>query len=302
MIQYFKRTIQDRFIKIIPDAQTGCWVNIVNPSAQELDFVSRKFSLDKKNLESGLDQNELPRLDFVDGDVYLFTKIIPSLERRDIETYLIIISRRFIFTLSKSQPEFVDDILRGRIEFVTTQKLKCLIKLFSLINESFERVTASIVRSIKTKREIRELEEKDLEVLLEQENVLNNLLSAYSHINLLYQRTIRKIKFFEQDKEIIEDLTVEAAQGLEICRSSLKSISNARSYYSILISNKLNRVITILTVFTVLISLPAAISGIYGMNVRLPLQKSPMVFYYIIVSIGIIWIAFLWYLRKRRVI
>ncbi len=302
MIYYFKRTIQQRTIKEIPNFEIGCWINVFDPSPEEIDYLAKEFSLDKKNLESGLDQNELPRLDFVAGDVYLFTKIIPKIKKREIETYLIVVAKKFILTLSKTQPDFIKDILEGKVNFVTTQKLKCLIKLFSLINESFEKVTAEVVKSVGRKRDIGELEEKELETLLSQENILNNLVSSYNYINLLYQRVIRRIEFFPQDKEIIEDLTIEAAQGLEICKSSLKTISNLRNYYSILISNKLNRIITILTVFTILISLPAAISGIYGMNILLPLQKNPFAFYYILALIGAIWGVFLFYLKKKKII
>jgi len=302
MIRYFKRTIQQRAIKEIPGMEVGAWVNVVDPSAEEIDYLVERFSLDRKNLESGLDQNELPRLDFVDDDIYLFTKIIPKIEKREIETYLIVVAKKFILTLSKTQPDFIKDILEGKVNFVTTQKLKCLIKLFSLINESFEKVTAEVVKSVERKRDIGELEEKELETLLSQENILNNLVSSYNYINLLYQRVIRRIDFFPQDKEIIEDLTIEAAQGLEICKSSLKTISNLRNYYSILISNKLNRIITVLTVFTILISLPAAISGIYGMNILLPLQKNPFAFYYILSLIGAIWAIFLLYLKKKKII
>ena len=138
--------------------------------------------------------------------------------------------------------------------------------------------------------------------MLEQEDTLNDFVSSYYYINLLYERIIRKIKFFEQDKEILEDLIVEANQGFNLCKSSLKTISNIRSYYDILLSNKLNNIITILTIFTILISFPAAISGIYGMNIILPLQKNPFTFRYILIFVGIVWMGFILYLKKKKIV
>lgn len=303
MINYFKRTIQDRFMRRIARVEIGCWVNVVNPSPEEIDYLVKKMGLDRRNLESGLDQNELPRLDFAGDDVYLFTKVIPSFTEREIETYLIVISKRFILTFSQTQPSFVKGILQSKIKFITTQKLKCLIKLFSLINKGFERVTVEVVKQVQGEKKITgELQEKELNNLLAQEDLLNNLVSSYNHMNLLYERMVRKIKFFEQDKEIIEDLIIEAAQGFNLCKSCLKTISNIRNYYVVLLSNKLNRIITILTVFTVLVSFPAAISGIYGMNILLPFQKDPSVFYYLMMLIGLIWLAFILYLRKKRIV
>ena len=303
MIQYFKRTIKDKSIRTISGLEIGCWVNVVNQTPDEIDYLVKKFRLDKRNLESGLDQNEIPRLDFVEGDNYFFAKNVPVQQKGEIETYLIIITERFILTLSKTEPNFVKKILDGRTNFVTTQKLKCLIKLFSLMNESFDRLTVELVKKVQAERKpTRELEEKELNILLEQENILNNLVSSYYYMNLLYDRAVRRVKFFEQDKEIIEDLIIEATQGLNLCKSSLKAISNLRSYYVIFLSNKLNKILTVFTVFTIVISIPAAISGIYGMNVLLPFAQNPSVFYYLLLIIGGIWIGFILYLKKKRII
>jgi len=104
------------------------------------------------------------------------------------------------------------------------------------------------------------------------------------------------------DKAIIEDLTTEAKQGLNLCRSSLKNISNIRKYYDISLSSKLNRIITVLTVFTIIISIPAAISGVYGMNVLLPLQENRFAFYIILGPTAFICLLFIWYLKKKKII
>lgn len=303
MINYFKRTIKDRKIREILRLEIGCWVKIIDPSPEEINYLIKGFGLDRRNLESGLDQNEIPRLDFVDEDIYFFAKNVSGQKTKEIETFLIVITKGFILTLSRTEPAFIEKILKGGVSFITTQKLKCLIKLFSLMNESFERLTIEVVKRVqKERRSLSELQEKELAVLLEQEDILNRLVSSYYHMNLLYERVVRRIKFFEQDKEIFEDLTTEATQGLNLCKSSLKTISNLRNYYEISLSSKLNKIITILTVFTIIISIPAAISGIYGMNVLLPLAKNPFVFLYLLLLIVGIWLAFIFYLKKKKII
>jgi len=216
---------------------------------------------------------------------------------------LIVKTKNFVLTLSKTEPIFIKEIIAEKINFITTQKLKCLIKIFSLINESFEKLTIEVVKRVQASRKAnRELEEKELNALLDQENILNDLVSSYYYMNLLYERAVRRIKFFEQDKEIIEDLITESTQGLNLCKSFLKNISNVRSYYIIFLSNKLNKIITVLTIFTILISIPAAISGIYGMNIILPLSGNPLIFYYLILLIAGTWIGFILYLKKKKII
>ena len=304
MITYFKRTVQDKSLRKLPNFEIGCWVSVVNPTQKEFNYLLKKFELDKRNLTSGLDKDEIPRLDFVGKTSYIFTNILFSATEDVVGTYLIVIGENFILTLSQEQPDFLQEILDGEKRFITTQKLKCLIKLFSLMNEDFERRTINVVKAVQAKKRlsISDMKDRDLKLLLEQEDVLNDFVSSYYHINLLYERVIRKIKFYEQDKEILEDLVVEANQGFNLCKSSLKTISNIRSYYVVLLSNKLNKIINILTIFTVLVSFPAAISGIYGMNVALPLQRNPLVFYYILGFTGILWVIFILYLRKKNII
>jgi Mg2+ and Co2+ transporter CorA len=38
------------------------------------------------------------------------------------------------------------------------------------------------------------------------------------------------------------------------------------------------------------------------MNVALPLQQDPFVFYYIVGFVGLLWVAFVFYLKKKNII
>ncbi len=301
MINFYKRKIGDRQIRSLPSFEIGCWISVIDPSPDEVDFLCKKFKLDKRNLLSGLDEYEIPRLDFINEDIYIFTKTI--LPERKLQTFLIVIGRNFILTLSKKEPTFFEKIFSGKIQIYTTQKLKTLIKLLFLINERFEKETTKVVKEVRASEiQRKEITEQQLEELLEKEDFLNNLVSSYYYLSLLYERMIKRIDFFEQDREMIRDLIEEINEGFDLCKSSLKTISNIRDHLTIILTNKLNKVITILTIFTILISLPAAISGIYGMNIALPLQKNPFAFHYIMGIIIFTWVSFIFYLRKNKII
>ncbi len=302
MISYYKRVLKDAELRSLPEFEKGCWINVIDPSHRELDELSEKFRLDKQNLLSGLDKNELPRVEFIENDLYIFVKIIEG-EKKDLHTLLIIIGEEYIMTLCKDRVDFIQKIADGKEEFFTSQKLKCLIRILSMINKDFERHTLSIVKRVNSKREdIGELTEKDINELLEHESTLNNFLSSYYYTNLLYQRIVKKVKFYDDDREILKDLIIEAQQGLDSCRSSLQTISNIRNHFVILMSNKLNKILTILTIFTIAITIPAAVSGLFGMNVALPLQQNPYVFYMILGFIAMTWIGSLLYFKKMKFI
>ncbi len=302
MINYYERSVKDKKLKKLSKFKAGCWIDVIDPSEKEIDFLESKFKLDRQNILSGLDKNEVVRTEKENENVYILLKVITK-NKKDLDTLLIFISNNFILTLTKNNQLFIDDIINNKIKFITTQRKKSLLTILDLINKTFEKTTSDIVRNVKKEREsIDEMSDKIINSLLRQEDLLNKFILAYHQSALVYTRITKSIKFFEEDKELLEDLIIEAQQGYELCKLSLKNISNIRSYSDILLSHKLNKVINILTIFTIIISVPAAISGLYGMNIILPFQENPQAFYYILAVIVGIWITFILILRKKKIL
>lgn len=303
MIHYYKTSSKDKTLKSIKKFKKDSWISVVNPDSKEINFLVRTFGIDRKNIHSGLDSNEVPRIDQSDNTSYIFTKLILPEKRNRLETCLIVISKDFILTLSKNDTKFLKKIRTSDKPPITNEKLRFAVALFSIIDRQFEDTTIEIIKLVQTKKKkIAELNESDVNEVLAQEEVLNNLVDTYSHLTLLYERIIKKIKFYHENKSLLKTLIIEAHQSLNLCQSSLKTISHIRDRYNIFLSNRLNRVITILTIFTIFISLPAAISGLYGMNLRLPLQNNAWAFYYILLLNLIIWGLLFVYFKKKKIL
>ena len=224
-------------------------------------------------------------------------------EKKSLGTLLIILNKDFVLTLAKDEPHSLKQIFDEKEEMITTQKTKFVIKLLSLINDNFEYVVSRIVKDVQSKKRITvKLKESEIEDLLQDEDFLNNLVVGYYYTSLLYSKMLKKIDIYEEDKEAIKDLIVESNQGLNLCRSSLKTISNLRHYYSIILSNKLNRTIKILTAFTILITLSAAVSSLYGMNIILPFQQNPHAFWYILSFMAGTMGIFIYYFYQKGIL
>ena len=302
-ITYYKKTIRDSELKQLTKFENGCWINVISPNEEELKFLEENFKLDEQNLLSGIDKHEIPRSEYEEEGNYIILKTVNPNDKKETSTILIVIGPNYFLTLSQYQPRFITEIINNKKEIITTQKLKTLIFFLSEINEEFEKATLNIVKNVdKTKDSAMELRDKDIAELLKQEDALNNFVSAYTYSNRVYERLLKKVRFYEEDKEMLDDLIIEGKEIYHLCMDSLRTISNIRNHFEILMSNKLNRVITLLTVFTILISIPAAISGIYGMNINLPMQNNPVAFYYIMIIVLAIIGLFLFYLKKKKVI
>jgi magnesium transporter len=250
---------------------------------------------------SGLDINEIPRLEVEDGVTYIITKYVIQDDKQGLHTFLIVLAKDYILTLCDRKPTFIDEILKNRLQVYTTQRLKMTLSLFFAMNKGYDRATQRIVRSVNAKKtRSTNLRVKDSRELIDLESLLNGLLSSYNYLTHVYMRAQRYLKFYDEDKDHIEDLIIETNQGRDLCQSSLKAIATIRQHLDIILSHRLNKSITILTIFTVIISIPAAVSGVYGMNIPLPFQENPHMFYYMMGGIVVIWILFITYFKKNN--
>ncbi|MBU3896794.1 MAG: hypothetical protein KJ697_02575 [Nanoarchaeota archaeon] len=302
MIKYYKRTSKDRKLRVLKKFENDCWINVVDPSDDEIEYLVEKFNLDKENLISGIDKNEIPRVEF-DNKTYVISSVVTDIKNHELGTFLLIVGKKFILTFMEKEPNFIEKILENKLKFVTTEKKFSMLNLMYEINEDFEKAINSIEKNVNMKKaQATHLKEKDVTLLLEYEEKLNRFASAYSHNIAVYNKINKKIKFYGKDKDRFESIVIEINEGFQLCKNSLKNISNIRNYYLILLSNRLNRIITIFTMLTVMISIPAAISGIYGMNILLPFQNDPSVIFYIIAIIMIFWAVFFVYLKKSKIL
>ncbi len=87
---------------------------------------------------------------------------------------------------------------------------------------------------------------------------------------------------FQEDKELIEDLFLKAEQLEDIVSTILKNISNIRSGYESIFANYVNKILKVLTFFTILLAIPTVITSFYGMNLKLPFESNPYAYVFVI--------------------
>lgn len=172
------------------------------------------------------------------------------------------------------------------IPYIANTKMKLdtkdlfLSELGFLIEEEYERVLKHIAKKVRQKkRSLVSLHERDILDLVEIEDELNTLLtSLVPNINV-YDRLL-KGKFLPLSvelKESLEDVQLDARQNAERAKVLLKTVQNIRNAYSAILTNKLNQVMKVLTVTTILIAIPTLFASVYGMNIDLPWQHSPSI-------------------------
>ena len=306
MIEYYKRLNKGEKLKKVKSFSVGCWINIIDPSNDEVKFLVEKFKLEEDLIYDGLDIYEVPRIEEENKKSYFFISFPTSMIKNDyVSSFLIILSKNYFMTISKFKLEIFEKFSDSKKNLLTNKITTTLLKIFFFLSNSYNDKIRGILKNVKQNRNrIKRLKEKDVLDLVLQEEILNDYLSNLSSLDPLYRALfkLRLIKFEENEKEFIEDLLIDLNQTINSCKITLKTIKNMRDYYQTTLSNNLNKILSVLTIFTVFLTIPAVLSGIYGMNIQLPFQNINGIFWILIGFIFCIWTIAVVFLKKLKIL
>ena len=301
MVQYLYKNVKNEKIQNVDAFKRGCWIYVTKPSIEELTSISNDLNLDFDILKDVLDNYEVPRLENDEGTKYIFTRYVVNKNLKlETEPILIVFSNEFVLTVSYSEATSLKKLKSKNIN--TTQKTKLLIEILSTINDEIKHEVNSLSKEIKNlSSKIETISNAEISKFVEHERALNDIIATLVPTNIIFRRLIdsKSIQLYEDDLEIIEDLTISTNQLIEICKSDMKYLVNIREAFSTILSNNLNKTMKMLTSLTVILTTPTIISSFFGMNVNVPLNQNPSAFLMIIAFTTII-LAILIYLFNKN--
>jgi magnesium transporter len=309
MIKYYYKSLRTAELKELNEAQRGTWIHAYNPTAEEVELLTKRFRLEPGYLEDALDEDEMPRLERENEQSYIFVRFAYRTRDGEMDTapLLIMFDQEVVLTVSPFHLPAVDALLKRPATFATTQRAKLILLILSHISEQYETSISQTSRKIKLIRSrlrSQGITNQDLIDFVILEDQLNEFLASLLPTNATLRRLLvgRHIPLFEQDQAIVEDLLLNNEQSIEAIRSNLRSIGNIRDAYTAISSNNLNQTITLLTLATVLVALPNVFFGMYGMNIKLPFQTAHWAFPAIIFLNVALISAIVFFARRKRLI
>lgn len=289
MINVYKNSLKSPELRKIENIEPGSWVQAANPTQEEISLLVETLKIDPAIIEDGLDENEISRLDKDDGIFYMIIRF-PIRKKDVISTFplLIIITDGHIVTICKTDEQITRSFLKNDPDFLTTKRTYFVLKAISEIFRNYDLYLNRILKDIKQKKfEIKNLSNKDILFLVQEEETLNDFVSALVPTINITERILRGkyLTIYEKDVDVVEDLVMDSKQTLELSINGLKSIKNIREAYSAILTNDLNKVMKFLTIATIVLTVPTIIASIFGMNVPLPLEDDPKAFLHIMTII-----------------
>ena len=282
MIKYYK-TI-DLKIEEINDFENGCWINVVEPTKEELVFLNDTYNLDMGFLSAPLDIEETSRVESEDDQTLILIDV-PTLETEDNKVIFgtiplaIITAPQCIVTVCIKDTSSINSFISGTVRNVYTNlKTRFIMQILYKVSTRFLFYLKQIDRrSSNIEKELhKSLKNKELIQLLDLEKSLvffsTSLKANESTIKRLQRGSY--IKMYEEDQEFIEDVLIETKQAIEMSNIYSSILSGTMDAFASVISNNLNIVMKVLTSITILMAVPTMIASFYGMNVvNLPLAN-----------------------------
>ncbi|MDP3725428.1 MAG: magnesium transporter CorA family protein [Nanoarchaeota archaeon] len=304
MIQIYQRMVKDRKMRTLEKYHIGSWVYVENPSPEELESLSSELSLDNGLLLDGIDPYEVPRLEVKDGTLYVFARVPHETGEETVTSpVLFVIHEHYLVTVSLRELSFFTPFRKGEEDLHTTQRTKLFLQMFASVNRVYRKSMTRMNRDVRSAGvRLEEIRNKDIIQFVRFETSLNDFLSSLVPAQNVLTNLLsgNLLKLYEEDRDLVEDLSLTTSELIEFSKSNLKTIVNIREAYSTIMTNNLNRVIKLFTSVTVLLTIPTMIASLYGMNVNLPFADSPHAFFWIIIfTSGISFALILLFARNR---
>ena len=316
MLKIYNTDIETNEFQEIKEFKKGAWINLVNPSENEIKKVCESVQIQDDFIRDALDFEEKARIDQEDDDnTTLFVVDVPVTERGEdgevlyttVPLGMIVVRDDFFITVSLRKNKIIESFEKRKIKNFQTYKKTRFIFQILYLNSSFY---LSYLKQINKETEVAEyilknsMRNKELLKMLTLEKGLVYFTTSLKSNELVMEKTLRGkiIKLYEEDEEILEDAITENRQAIEMAQIYNNILNGTMDAYASIISNNMNGVMKTLTSITIILAVPTMISSFWGMNVNLPLQNDSLGFI-VMISISIILTLIVsWWLRRKNML
>ena len=289
------------------------WISVFEPLPHERQDLIQKYEVTKELLDYAIDPYEKARVE-VDPDagvtLLIFDVYVPTHEVTAPQTAPIglMITNNNLITFTNAKTNFVNGIIANQLKRLqnhdtVVEKLNLVLAvLYRLSTDYFgplrrvDQKRQQIQRSLQARTGRKAITE-----FMEIETGLVYMLTSLKgNVSLLeeFKRRMNPIMSARQ-KNDLDDVIVEAQQGLEMAQMTSDVSARVSNAYSKVLDSDLNHTMKFLTIYSILLSIPTIVGGFYGENVALPLaNKSYSWIITIVISLILMFLCAIFLIKK----
>lgn len=290
--------------------QAGTWIHVEDPTDEEVARLERELAVPRIFVNAALDQREVARTDSR-RDFHMVIVRAPydfgDRERAPFRTVplAMIVGQDHFITISKHPIHFVQDLNYGyeEGELPTRRVNKMILAILGVVGEWFLRYLEELDRRFEDveDRLADSIENSEMLELLRYEKSLVYMKTGLEWNDAMVQHLHDKEHFdwTADELELLDDVQIEYQQGFLMAETMQTVLGEMTDAFASLISNNLNVVMKFLAAITIVLTMPAIISSLYGMNVALPGESTWAAFVAVLVVSVVLSVAVGWWFHRQ---
>ena len=296
MLRVFK-TSDDGTLEKLKNIETNTWIDLVEPTEEEIKEVVEKTDIPANLLIKLLDSDEVARIEKEDDATLIIIDVPYVIDKKIKNKYStlplgIISYKNYLVTIAVKETEVVQDVMENRVKSVfTMKKSRFLIQILHRVATLYLKYLKEINLEIEAKEKnlINATNNKYLLQLMNIQKSLVYFVTSLKSNDIILEKLEKGnlIEFYEEDMDVLEDAIIENRQGIETSLIYREIIASLQETYSGVISNNLNEIMKFLAGITIVFSIPTMIASFMGMNVPLGVLANNDYSFLFIMSISI---------------
>ena len=290
------------------------WHHVLNPTEEDLQFFADDFHFHQLDLEDCRSKlNQRPKVDIYDDYYFMilhfpnFDKSGKNLQTKEVkifwgEDYLITIGSSHWVVMKMFREAQEQAARKEEFEIGTSDAL-----LYRIL-ERLMRETMVLLRKIGNdveflNSELFNIKSREIiaRISITRKNII--LLNTIFKPQLpLFQRfEIGKIEGYAENMEDYWGNILDYYQKMwDMTEDYQELIEGLSKTFDSLQAHKINDIMKVLTFFSTILLPLTFITGLYGMNVGLPLQNDPNSFFIVLIAMVVIVVVMLLYFKRKR--
>jgi len=275
-----------------------------SPDEKEMEEISKKSGISATLLKLALDQNALSRIhqNHITYAIFDIPVVYGGIKHQRVKTYPVgLYFREGVFiAVSHASFPIVGEIMEDpEMKDVTNEEL--FLNMVFSIAKIYMRQLNHIDRETEILEDQMRRRVKNTAIfqLMEYQRSLTAMTTALRGLRRMLAK-IKEKNYCMDNSEILDDAIVATEQASEMAEVFNDDLNALMDGFGSVISNSVNQIMKILTLLTLILSIPMVIAGLYGMNVRLPLATDFNAFWYICgISTLIAIVTTIWFYMKK---
>jgi magnesium transporter len=290
------------------------WLDVVNPTSEELANIARQYGLHSTSVEDSLEPEHLPKYERIGPVTFVIVRAIDAAAARDCSTVqemtrkvAIFFSTDFLITIHRTQQPFLTALIEKyqsphppgaerRMSFLP----RVLIEIINDLIDTYGKPLAEAEIAI-DKFEATVFGEHELGGLLQriytEKRRVTQMRRMLSHTLDVVQRLVPAS---EPTAPLFQDLRENAESMYSYAEELIEDVNSLLSIQLALAQHRTSEVVRVLTVFSVFFLPLTFIVGIYGMNFDfMPELRQRWGYPAIMIGMGLVTLVIYMWFRRR---